>query len=413
MTAAGVRHGYMGWDPGSIQLNLENGANFYISNGSVGIGTATPVATLDVYGDVNSSGNATHAGCQIGYGIDHGLYYNNGNGNIALRGGNTYFQSAGGANTWMYINSQGKVGIGTTAPVVQLDVRNVTARSQTDFKNGGTDSGDYANKDQGQKDGTPSSGFNVSIRSEGYVEMLGAVYYSDLRIKKIVDRLDSTAALNNINRLQVTDYKMIDQLTLGTGLKTGLIAQEVESVMPEAVSKHKNFIPSVYGYASHLVAAATDNTIQVTLPKEHGFQVGDTVRLFDDLGVKELKVLAVTSPSQFVVGLTNQTAKLFVYGKQVDDFRTVDYDRIFTTGIGAIQELSKRSDAQGVELAAKSAEIKALKAQVARLAELERKSVKLEQMESDMAALKKIVARLAEQRGRPKSTQASLIINEN
>jgi hypothetical protein len=401
----------LGWDPSNIQLNLENGANFYISNGSVGIGTSTPGSKLDVNGTLNSSGNATFNGCQIGNGIDHGFFYD---GNLATRSGSgTYFQNAGGVSTWMYISSVGKVGIGTLAPAVQLDVRGTTARSQTDFKNGGTDSGDYANKDSSQHDGTPSSGFNVSIRSEGYVESLGVVYYSDLRIKNIVDRLDSTAALDNINKLKVTDYKMIDQVTLGTGLRTGLIAQEVESVMPDAVSKHQNFVPSVYGYASNLVAIATDNTLQVTLPKDHGFQAGDTVRLFDDQGVKEVKVLAVTTPRQFVVGLTNQTRKLFVYGKQVDDFRTVDYDRIFTTGIGAIQELSKRSAAQAVELAAKSAEIKALKVQVGRLAELERKSVKLEQMESDMAALKKIVARLAEQGGRPKSTQASLIINEN
>ena len=32
---------------------------------------------------------------------------------------------------------------------------------------------------------------------------------------------------------------------------------------------------------------------------------------------------------------------IFVYGKKVHDFRAVDYDRIFTTGIGAIQEMYK------------------------------------------------------------------------
>lgn len=34
------------------------------------------------------------------------------------------------------------------------------------------------------------------------------------------------------------------------------------------------------------------------------------------------------------------------YGRQVEDFRTVDYDRIFTTAVGALQELKKEKDAE-------------------------------------------------------------------
>ena len=89
---------------------------------------------------------------------------------------------------------------------------------------------------------------------------------------------------------------------------------------------------------------------------------------------------------------------------------TVAYTEFATVACKSIQELKIRTDAQ---LAERDAKIKALEVKVARLSELERKSVKLEQMEAEMAALKKIVARLAEQGGRPKSTQASLIINEN
>ncbi len=39
-----------------------------------------------------------------------------------------------------------------------------------------------------------------------------------------------------------------------------------------------------------------------------------------------------------------ETEKIFVYGKKVDDFRTLDYNHIFTAGIGAIQELSKQNE---------------------------------------------------------------------
>ena len=35
---------------------------------------------------------------------------------------------------------------------------------------------------------------------------------------------------------------------------------------------------------------------------------------------------------------------MFVYGKQVDDFRFVDYDSLFMLGVSAIQALSTEMD---------------------------------------------------------------------
>lgn len=40
---------------------------------------------------------------------------------------------------------------------------------------------------------------------------------------------------------------------------------------------------------------------------------------------------------------------MLVYGKQVSDFRTVNYDHIFTTSIGAVQELARKVEAQEAE----------------------------------------------------------------
>ena len=38
----GQRMGYVGWDPANISLSLENGANFNVANGNVGIGNSSP-----------------------------------------------------------------------------------------------------------------------------------------------------------------------------------------------------------------------------------------------------------------------------------------------------------------------------------------------------------------------------------
>ena len=36
--------------------------------------------------------------------------------------------------------------------------------------------------------------------------------------------------------------------------------------------------------------------------------------------------------------------KVFVYGKKVNDVRSVDYQQIFSLGISAVQQLSKQAD---------------------------------------------------------------------
>lgn len=50
--ASGTRLGYMGWHATDVMLALENSADFYITGGEVGIGTATPSSTLEVNGNV-------------------------------------------------------------------------------------------------------------------------------------------------------------------------------------------------------------------------------------------------------------------------------------------------------------------------------------------------------------------------
>jgi hypothetical protein len=256
-----------------------------------------------------------------------------------------------------------------------------------DFYAGNSDYGDYANKDQGQTDTNGKnkiSGANVSIRAEGYVEMLGAVYYSDRRIKEIVSRKDPLEALKRINQLVLTDYRMVDKVQEGAGLRTGLIAQEVATVFPEAVHSRTNFIPDIYVQASAVTYQTNDQALHVTLAKPHGFAPGNRVRLFDDTGILETKVVAVSTPNQFTVSSTRATSALFVYGREVNDFLAVDYDRLFTTGLGAIQALSKTVDQQA----------QALRESQARVAELEQKVSRLAGMEGELTEIRKLLARL-------------------
>ena len=190
----------------------------------------------------------------------------------------------------------------------------------------------------------------------------------------------------------------MDKVAEGNGLKKGFIAQEVGAVIPEAVTVRTNFVPDVYALASATKWNATDRTLALTMPKAHGLKAGDRVRLFADASTLELAVASAPSAQELVLAECDKDVRqVFVFGKQVPDFCTLNYDRIFTTGIGAIQEVARR-----VEL---------LEAREARLAELEKQAARVGALEREVADLKTMVTQLAE--AGKESRQAALATRPN
>jgi hypothetical protein len=94
-------------------------------NGKIGIGTTNPSYNLDVIGDVNVSGSFKVNGTNISTG--DGDFKKDGSvamtGNIQLNGN---YLSGDGGSEGVYVDSSGKVGIGTAAPT-----RNLTVQSST------------------------------------------------------------------------------------------------------------------------------------------------------------------------------------------------------------------------------------------------------------------------------------------
>ena len=118
----------------------------------------------------------------------------------------------------------------------------------------------------------------------------------------------------------------------------------------------------------------------------------DIVRLNLDKDQKAAKVNSVPSPTRFVVEAESEPGSVFVFGKQVSDFRTVDYDHVFATGISAIQEMDRQVQA----LKKSETRIAELEQKTSRMAELEQKAARVDTLEREMAQLKKLVAGLAE-----------------
>jgi hypothetical protein len=272
------------------------------------------------------------------------------------------FASSGATLYW---TSSGRVGIGTSTPVCPLEVKGTVNLTKGPFAymNGGGDFEYFGG----------SASFPYTIVAEGRVAATEFNAVSDARIKEIAGRSDPRADLETLRKLRVTDYRHIDKSVEGNAIKKGFIAQEVEQIIPEAVSKSRRFTPDIFVKAAEAKFDPSSRTAAIRLNKEHHLAVGDRVRLFADDADLNLRVSSVANEKEFVVENCDRAsaAAVFVYGREVSDFRTLNYDRIFTTGISAIQELARRADA------------------------FDEKAARVEALERDVAELKQMVRRLA------------------
>lgn len=241
---------------------------------------------------------------------------------------NEYMQfQVGGSNdfgieptTRMTIRASGAVGIGTTNPTQALLVVNGTQ----------TNTLSYGFLNSSGAVGTTSGTVGYSIYASGRIAATEFNAYSDARIKNIQQVSDNETDLNTLAKIEITDYKFIDTIGKGIGTNKKVIAQQVENVYPQAVSKITDVIPNIYKLAeikNGYIAVGND------------LQKGDIVKLIFENREETTEVLNADSTGFYVN--TKDQGKVFVFGQQVQDFRTVDYEALTTLNISATQELLK------------------------------------------------------------------------
>lgn len=239
----------------------------------------------------------------------------------------------------MIVTSNGRVGIGTNNPLAPLDINGFANSYSGDafaYLGKGTTSFRLAQQNSGLN-------YPYSIRTTGVILASEIHLNSDARHKRIVSRSNPLEALSLLKQLQPTTYQFVDTIGKGNQEKLGFIAQEVQKVMPEAISLSSEIIPNVYALATKI--SHYGSTLRITTPKPHQFVVDDEIRLIVSAGEKQPKVTAIINETTFEVsGFEKPVETVFVFGKRVKDFHTVDYDRIFTLGISAIQQLATDVD---------------------------------------------------------------------
>ncbi|MFN8277049.1 MAG: tail fiber domain-containing protein [Chitinophagales bacterium] len=257
--------------------------------------------------------------------------------------GNAYFSSSMGIGTTSFTNGK-------------LSVSGFTSYNYGAFAF-------YARSGTSTNTGYNGGGNNdVSIWASNRV--IGSEFNatSDRRIKKDLIKSDAACDLATLMELGVTDFKYVDVVSNGNNYKKGFIAQEVKKVFPEAVHTTTDFVPSIYEMSEKLVVD-DDCNLHVFLNKNHELKKGDKVRLFcSDNEEKGYEVADIASEKEFVIAnWPKEVESAFVYGKEVHDFHTVDYDRIYTLNVSATQELARKVlqlEKQNRELSTQNSEIR-------------------------------------------------------
>jgi Chaperone of endosialidase len=195
---------------------------------------------------------------------------------------------------------------------------------------------------------------------------------SDARVKENMQVSNPVKDLMRLQQIEVTDYQYRDFLSKGNALQKGFIAQQVQAIYPEAVASHTEFIPDIYdnplkfeikekpltkadvdalsGIASTTSTEEIDyasmqkNVLYITMGKNHELAKGQRVRVMSRDGQADKPAIVINKRTFAIDGWEFGTEDLFVYGRQVDDFMVVDYNRIYSLNVSATQELHRQVD---------------------------------------------------------------------
>jgi hypothetical protein len=288
--------------------------NYENFNTAVGIGVTSPNGSLDVNGNIYARSDirigTNYAGTNTGIikwqtGNSLGLFTWGDSSDIQIGGNNTIFKTESGTER-MRIASGGNVGIGTTSPLAQLDIRSSTATgtaatlylnhngaygqiSALDAYHGlilrgiPSTTNDYSVTAGDQMSFVEYGGdFRFYLKNGGALTLQGrlnsgtwtvtgdVVAYgspSDITLKTNIKPLESS--LDKIMKLQGVSFTWKDNTDASkmTGIKDdiGFIAQDVQEILPELVRKNDNGLLSLRdkGITALLVEAIKEQQRQI------------------------------------------------------------------------------------------------------------------------------------------------------
>ena len=296
----------------------------------------------------------------------------------------------------MTINHNGYIGINVADPTAPLDIE-MTVSADAD-KSGWWDGHDgawYGND-------TVPSGYHTQVNSNASfgdvdahygamnysLHMAGGIYMegnsiilitSDERIKKEITNANSNDCLTTLRNIPIREYGYIDTKLRGSGKTIGFIAQEVDKEFSMAVTKKHGCIPNEYRRLDNItwteIKDNSDNILNYKLTindlnetldfQKYRFYVTDETNLKDLSSNEQMKeiISLKDEPKSFL--FDKKWTNVFLWGKYVANFHTIDKHKLFTLNFSATQELDRKVIALENENTELKTEVATLKSELA------------------------------------------------
>jgi predicted acyltransferase (DUF342 family) len=175
-------------------------------------------------------------------------------------------------------------------------------------------------------------GSNLTV--EGVVDAFDYTKHSDRRIKHMIRDVDDVTVFSFVDSVYVKAYKM-----KGGGEKThyGVIAQEIEILNDNIVTKSHRFIPNVCRDCK----VYSDGVVFLS---NNDIELGDMLKFVCDGKDVITDVIQIISSNSFRV--RDSTIHMYemcaLYGKEVEDFRSVDVSQIVAILLHSVKDLRAR-----------------------------------------------------------------------
>jgi len=196
-------------------------------------------------------------------------------------------------------------------------------------------------------DGNSSAGFYFTSNA-GSRDVYAQSYkgYSDRRLKDKIVNIESDKCLEYIDKLKIYNFDFIDN-NHGQNNSIGFMADDVKEIMSTLVNENKGYLPNIYEGVED-VDSLGDKIYGIKLNKvNNDIKVNDKIKIIDKTNSNQYfgKITEIIE-SYIKVRIDeniNNSNSLFIYGSEVDDVKTVNYNSIFSMSIGSIKELNKEN----------------------------------------------------------------------
>jgi hypothetical protein len=280
-----------------------------------------------------------------------------------------FFSSYGGlkfqtvASTRMTITNAGNIGIGRTDPAYTVDVTGnmrvsagirITGSLSESLSTTGNPT--YYNNGSGWTSvGNVYGGANLFGLAVDSRALMAEIWIkSDLRIKKNIKELSSELSLSILRSIQPKTYEYIDSISNGSDKKYGFVAQEIKDVFPDSLDNfYTKYIPNIYEIATlkdKTIVILKEKTTDIFEADSNGMDASGNrikIQVYDDNNkLVETTIKNIIDDKTFIINDPIDSNYLFVYGREVSDFHSINYQNITIISISAIKAIDKVVETQ-------------------------------------------------------------------